>query len=213
MTSRFAQQSVEDFGDSAPKSSQRLSASEAWSSVKKASQNRWVYLGVFVAALVALGTWNVQITLTERTLSDQEAALAGTTNVALPDPAVVAPDIEAAQQRLNDTQDAFLAGFSDPQISRLLIDLGAEHSVTVNFTDIEPESFMEVEGRTFPAKLVAMSADGSIDDLVSYTTALENGAIEGLEIQSTRIASRTEEDFTAQINVAVYRQLLDRDEE
>ena len=58
-----------------------------------------------------------------------------------------------------------------------------------------------------------MSVDGSIGDLIAYVTQLEGGAIEGLEIQSNRITSTTNEGYNAQLNVAVYRQLLDRDDE
>lgn len=213
MTSRLVQESAKKRAGKAEGGAQRLASSEVWSNAKKLGQSRWTFVGIFVAALAVLAAWNVQITLDQRSLDRQASSLAISSDVTLPDPSRLDPDIAAARQQFRQSQDAAVAGFSDPQISRMLIDLGSQHSVVVNFTDIERENFLELEGQSFPAKLVAMSVDGSIDDLIAYVTTLENGAIEGLEIQSNRITGTAEDGYSAQINAAIYRQLLDRDEE
>lgn len=213
MTTQPARPTLEGFGEKPTQKPNGVSASESLDAVKKIARSQWTVVAIVVGVLTFLAAWNVQISLTQSDLDKEVASLEASTGVALPDPDRLNPEIAAAEAELARTQETFLAGFSDPQISRRLIDIGIEHGVVVNFTDIEPEKFAQVEGQTFPAKLVTLSVDGHIDDLIAYVTALEAGAIEGLEVQTTKIAGRDEAAYNVQINAAVYRQLLDRDDE
>ena len=137
MTSRLVQDSAEERARKSGGGAQRFTSSEAWVNAKKVAQSRWTFIGLFVAVLAVLAAWNVQITLDQRSLDRQADSLALSTGVALPDPSRLDSEIAAAQQQFRQSQDAAVAGFSDPEISRRLIDLGTQHSVVVNFTDIE----------------------------------------------------------------------------
>lgn len=181
--------------------------------LKKRVFSRWTFIAVILISVTALAAWNVQISLQEGDLNGQVDDLAATTGATLPNPAELEQAIATAEQNLLVTQESSLLGVPDAQLSLMLIDVGYENGVNVFYTDIEPEKFQSIGEKTFPAKEILLSVEGKLPELNAFIESLEQGAIEGLEIQSTDLAWQPPDTYRAIITTSVYRQLTDQDRE
>ena len=208
MTSLIDQRVVDKLSG-APESNNGPSLSDQARTMLQGVRFKWVIGSIAAIGLTALAVWNIQITLVERDVNKRLASAQSAGEVPLPSLAQINGDLSAAEADLELAREAIVAGLADARLSLELISLGDESGIWVRSTALSPESFESVGDRSFPAKSVQVVADAPIDNTIAYVEALDEGAIEGLEIFSLDMSRRSPTSYRTVINSLAYRQLTD----